>query len=253
MKYYPTKQHERASEKLVEIFSKDKRVMSIILYGSCVRGKAEKGSCLDFCLLVKDKKQIEPVVNKFKSIYPKVKEFNGLKALEKYSHIDLFVSDGKIKITKRDWTSGPDEYELSIGNLFVYSAVLFDRNNYFKNLKKKHLPYYSEKIRKERLIEVKKYLFNNLDHVPLYVKRKLYFQAFSRLYNASKEFLQAIFIKRKIYPISYDKWIKEQMVEILEEPGLYKNFVNLLEIKKLESNELIGKYRKLKRMAEEYL
>ncbi len=193
------------------------------------------------------------MINKFKNIYPKIKKFNDLRKIAKYSHIDLIVSDGKVEIRQRDWTSGPDAYELDIGNLFIYSVVLFDRNNYFKNLKKKYLPYYFEKLRKKRLSEVKKYLFNNLDHIPIYVKRKLYFQAFSRLYNASKEFLQAIFIKRKIYPISYDKWIKEQFVEILEEPKLYKDFVNLFEIRKLESDELIGKYKKLKESVEKYL
>lgn len=253
MKYYPTKQHEKAAKKLVNIFSRDKRVTSIILYGSCARGKAEKGSCLDFCIFVKNKNQIKPLENRFKKIYPKIKEFNELRALEKYSHVDLFVSDGKIEIKKRDYTSGPDEYELEIGNQFIYSIILFDRNNYFKKLKKRYLPFYSEKLRKKRLNEVKMYLYNNLDHIPVYVKRKLYFQAFARLYDASKEFLQAIFIKRKIYPICYNKWIKEQIIEILKEPRLYKNFVSLLEIKKLESNELIKKYEKLKKMIKKYL
>jgi hypothetical protein len=73
------------------------------------------------------------------------------------------------------------------------------------------------------------------------------------LYNASKEFLQALFISRKVYPISYDKWIREQLVGILKEPRLYREFVKLYEINKLESEELIQKAETLSLLAEQHL
>ena len=252
MNYYPSKQHELAANKFVDIFSKDKKVMSILLICSCARGKASKDSCLDICILTKNK-DMKKIWNRFEKIYTKIKEFKQLKKVGRYSHIDFFASDGKIKIGKRDWTSGPDEYEIEIGNLFAYSVPLFDKNKYFEKLRKKYLPYYPETLRKKRLKEVKMYLFNNLDHIPLYVKRKLYFRSFNRLYNASKEFLQALFIKNKIYPISYDKWINEQLVEILNKPKLYKEFVKILEIRKLESNEILKKTEKLKTLSKKYL
>jgi len=253
MKYYPTKRHEKAAKKLVDIFSKDERIASILLIASCARGKASKDSCLDVCFIVKDRNLIKAVAKKFEKKSSEIKELREIHEAGQYSHIDLHITDGKVKIPERDWTSGPDEYELEIGNIFVYSVALFNRGNYFEKLKKKYLPYYSQKLQKERLAEVKKYMFNNLDHIPLYVRRGLYFSGFSRLYNASKEFLQALFIKRKTYPISYDKWIKEQLVEILKEPKIYKDFVGLLEIKDLESDELIRKAQELNAMAKRYL
>ena len=253
MKYYPTIQHEKAANRMVEIFSKDKCVMSMLLTCSCARGKASKDSCLDLCILAKNKDDIKKIKRKFNKIYNQDKIFKDLSRVGKYSHIDLDITDGKITLAERGWTSGPDEYELLVGNIFVYSVILFDRDNYFKNLREKYFPYSPEKLRNKKFEKAKKYLHNNLDHVFIYVKRELYFQAFKRLYDATREFLQAIFIKNKKYPIAYDKWIKEQLVEILHKPKLYREFVTLYEIKKLESNELIKKANKLKKLAKKYL
>lgn len=249
---YPTTQHQEAAEKVVEIFSKDKGVMTILLTCSCAREKASKDSCLDMCIIVRKEKDIKNIKNKFES-YNNIKEFKNLRKVGKYSNLELHFTDGKINPIIRSWTSGPDDYELEIGNIFIYSVVLFDRNKYFSKLRRKYVPYYSEKLRRKRIKEVKRFMFNNLDHIPPYVKRELYFQSFSRLYNASKEFLQVLFIKNKVYPIAYDKWIKEQLVDILHKPKIYRELVDLLEIKNLESDELIKKSEKLREMAKKYL
>jgi predicted nucleotidyltransferase len=255
--YYPTKEHENASKKIIEIFSKDKRVMAILLTCSCARGKASKDSCLDMCVMTRNEKDAMKMTKEFNTYKKfekvKIKEFRELKNVGKYSNLEVSFTSGKISPTVRGWTSGPDDYELEIGNIFIYSVVLFERNGYFKELKKRYVPYYSEKLRGKRLNEVKMFMFNNLDHIPLYVGRGLYFQSFSRLYTASKEFLQALFIKNRTYPISYDKWIREQVVEILHMPKLYMDLVNLLEINKLESDELIRKSEKLRKLAARYL
>lgn len=125
--------------------------------------------------------------------------------------MDLDFVDGCFVPTPRDWTSGPDEFELEIGNTLVYSVSLCERGPYFKRLKAKWLPYHDEELRQERLATVRQFCLNNIDHIPLYVDRGLYFQAFDRLYNAFQEFLQALFISRRTYPVSYDKWIREQI------------------------------------------
>ncbi len=252
IKYYPTKQHEEASKQLVNFFSKDKTVMSMLLFCSCARGKAIKDSCLDICIIVKDKKQISNIHKKFRK-FEENQVVVDLKKIGLYSHIDLLVTDAKVVETQRDWTSGPDEFELELGNIFNYSVVLFDHKNYFKNLQKKWIPYYSESLRKKRLEKVIMYCLNNLGHVEPYVKRGLYFQAFDRLYGANQEFMQALFIKKKTYPISYDKWIKEQFVDILKMPKLYKQFVDNIQIKNLESDELISKAKNLIKLVNQHL
>jgi len=253
MKHYPTKQHEKAARKFVEIFAEDSRVKTILLMCSCARGKAVKDSCLDMGLIIKDMKDYEKIKNKTEKLNKSVKEFKELSKAGKYSHIGVYIATGKIKPDKRDWTSGPDEFELEIGNVFKYSIVLLDKNNYFKKLSKKYLPYYNWSLRKKRLAEVKMFCLNNLNHIPLYAKRKLYFQAFDRLYKANQEFMQALFIKKKIYPISYTKWVKEQFVEILKMPELYKKIVNIIQIKKFESNETARKAKSLKKLVKKYI
>jgi hypothetical protein len=100
---------------------------------------------------------------------------------------------------------------------------------------------------------VRRYCLNNLDHIPPYVGRGLYFQAFNRLYHALGEFLQALFIHRRVYPIAYDKWVREQIVDILGLPDLYPQLVHLLEIQSFESDEMIGKATQLRRLWDEYL
>lgn len=94
---------------------------------------------------------------------------------------------------------------------------------------------------------------NNLRHIPPYVARGLYFQAFDRLYNAFQEFLQALFIKRRVYPIAYNKWIHEQLIDILGLPDLYEQVIHLFEIKPFAGNDLVLKGQKLEELLHEYV
>ncbi len=59
MKFYPTKQHEKAARKFVEIFAKDSRVKTILLTCSCARGKAVKDSCLDMGVNNQKRKRLQ--------------------------------------------------------------------------------------------------------------------------------------------------------------------------------------------------
>ena len=78
----------------------------------------------------------------------------------------------------------------------------------------------------------------NLERVDAGVGRGLYFHAFGRLYHAFQEFLQALFIARRVYPIAYDKWIREQVVDWLGLPQLYARLPAILEVQHLESDEV---------------
>ena len=50
---YPTPQHRRAAEALVEFFSKRTDTEAVLLLNSCARGKATPDSCLDVAVLVR--------------------------------------------------------------------------------------------------------------------------------------------------------------------------------------------------------
>ena len=99
---------------------------------------------------------------------------------------------------------------------------------------------------------VRMYCTNNLEHISHFVGRELYFQAFNRLYDAFREFLQALFIARRTYPIAYDKWIREQIEEMLELPDLYRQLVTILEISHFESDEIAQKGATLRLLLDQY-
>ena len=252
---YPTIEHERASKAIVAFFSSFPEVEAVILVGSCARSKASRDSCLDITILVPPKVPLTKktaLEQQWGSFYEAKDVFKKLWKVGKYSHVDLGFSDGEFTPKPRDWTSGPDEFELEIGNMLMYSVPLWECSDYLKRLKDKWLPYYNEALRHERLAMVRMYCLNNLDHIPLYVDRGLYFQAFNRLYDAFREFLQALFISHRTYPIAYDKWIREQIEDILGMPELYRQLPKLLEIERFESLEIDQKANDLRRLLEKY-
>ena len=96
-------------------------------------------------------------------------------------------------------------------------------------------------------------VFQRLKSVGRYSVVHLYFQVFGRLQFAFKSFLQGLFIAHRKYPIAYDKWIKEQVVEVLKLPELYGSLPSLFELDHFESPEIILKALDLKRLVGEYL
>jgi hypothetical protein len=65
--------------------------------------------------------------------------------------------------------------------------------------------------------------------------------------------LLALHVKHRTYPIAYDKWIREQIVENLAMPQLYERLPALFEIAHLESRELDQKATELRALADTYL
>ena len=93
----------------------------------------------------------------------------------------------------------------------------------------------------------------DLEHVPLFVGRGLYFQAFDRLYKSFQEFLQALFIARGVYPLAYNKWIRMQVAEWLGLPELYQRLPGILSVKNIESTERMDKANDLKGLLETWV
>jgi predicted nucleotidyltransferase len=244
--YYPTELHKKAAEDFIKFFKKENRVMSILLTCSCARGKAHKSSCIDFAFVVKNiKKDEDYLQKKFEQFKNNSKTYKKFKKLDKFTHIDLEIIDGNFKPGDRGICSQSSEFELEIGNYIAYSVIIFEKDNYFSKIRKRYLPYYSEKLRKYRLNRTIKFCMNHLDHIDQFVKRGLHFQAYDRLYSSIQGFMQALFIKNKIYPIAYDKWIKDQYYDLLKRPDLYKKIVEIISIKNFESNEINLKAKKL--------
>ena len=64
--------------------------------------------------------------------------------------------------------------------------------------------------------------------------------------------ISSVSIARRTYPIAYDKWIQEQIVEILELPDLYDQLLHLFEIRNFESREVLDKANILRDLLDEY-
>jgi predicted nucleotidyltransferase len=253
---YPTIQHKHAAQAIVDFFSRLPESEAVLLVNSCARGKATPDSCLDVVVmalpevLAVRRAELEAT---WEDLYKGEAIFRELESAGKFSEVHLDIVDGRYRSRERDWTSGPDSFELEVGNHLAYSVPLWERGDYYRQLKARWLPYYGEDLRNKRLAQARRFCFNNLDHIPLYVERGLYFQSFDRLYNAYREFLQALFISRRTYPIAYDKWIREQVEAILGLPQLYAQLPRLFEIRHFESREIAEKGEDLRRLFEEYV
>ena len=255
MRHTRPAEHEKAAETFVEFFAGNYEIDAVLLVNSCARGKATRDSCLDVVVLAKPDSLRSPLStleadwNRFEETSPTIA---AMKQVGKYSVVHPDFSDGTFAPPERDEAAGPDGFEVGIGNLLAYSVPLWHNGDYYEQLKQQWLPYYDEGLRRQRLTMVRSYCLNNLHHIPLYVERGLYFQSFDRLYNAYQEFLQALFIARRTYPIAYNKWIREQVEEILGLPELYAQLSHLFEIRRFESAELADKALEVERLLEEY-
>jgi predicted nucleotidyltransferase len=252
---YPTKEHQTAANAVVEFFTSNYKIDAVLLVNSCARGKATRDSCLDIITLAKP----HPSRSQFSELEAGWFEFEksnpDIQALYKvgnYSVVHPNFITGVFNPHEQDEAGGPDDFEVQVGNFLAYSVPLWQGSGYYSQLKKEWLPYYSEELRQQRLERVRWFCLNNLHHIPLYIERRLYFQSFDRLYNAYQEFLQALFIARRTYPIAYNKWIHEQIVEILGLPELYEQLTHILEIQHFESTEIADKAKEVEELLDRY-
>ena len=168
------------------------------------------------------------------------------------SEVDLGTITGEFGPGPRTWTSGPDDFELAVGNEIAHSVPLWQRGSRLDDLRERWLPYYDDELRAARLSEARMYVINDLDHVPLMVRRDEPFHAFHRLYLAFQGFLQALFIALRRYPIAYDKWIREQVEDMLALPQVYERLPAIVGIDRLAPAQATARARELRTLLDEW-
>lgn len=250
---YPTREHERAAEAIVQFFAGRDETHTVLLVNSCARGKATRDSCLDVTILVPAGVNTSESDTAWRRFHETAPVFEALRRAGKYSVVHLDIEDDRFDLIPELEDEDADGFELRIGNLIAYGIPLWERGDAFARLQEQWLPYYGEHLRQERLARARYGCQHHLEHIPLYVERGLYFQSLGRLWAAFHWFLQALFISRRTYPLAYDKWIHEQVVQILGLPDLYEHLPHLFEIERFESNELVGKADDLQRLLETYV
>jgi hypothetical protein len=252
---FPTPEHLQVAKLVNEYFGSLQHIDTVLVVNSCARGKAVPESDLGFAILVKPgtiPALIKETASAWQAEVEKQPACLQYKKLHPYAHLHLDMIDGVYTPGMIEDGGAPDYFEIEIGNHICYSAPMREAGPYFTELQKKWLPYYDEKLRLKRLAMTRNACAHDLDHVRLYMKRELYFQAFDRLYIAFQKFLQALFIAKKTYPIAYNKWIKEQIEIWLGMPELYPKLSPIISVSNIESDEIHEKIKMLDELLHEY-
>jgi len=251
---FPTALHQEAANLVSDYFSKIPEVDTVLVVNSCARGQAVADSDLDFAILTQPRTAARRVAlvqsewDEFSSNNVTIRKY---KASSKFAHLHLDVIQGRYTPTVLEVGVASDYFELEIGNQICYSAPMGDPGDHFQKLQNRWLPYYDEKLRAQRFSMMKEGCQYDLDHIPRFVARQLYFQAFDILCKAFQEYLQVLFIGRKVYPIAYNKWIKYQVEVLLGDQTLYPRLPPILSVSNMESNEIQRKAEMLQGLLDE--
>jgi len=238
---FPTALHREVADLVRSFFSSHERVDTILVVNSCARGRAVADSDLDMAVLVAPTVPIEEIQSltmkwqQFMATEPKVRQFRNTGRFTQV-HVDVF--DGRMMPSVWDDGGGPDSFEIEVGNRVAYAAPFEEAGAYFRQLRSQWLPYYGKELRLSRLTMIREACARDLEAIPFFLGRGLYFQAFDRLYKAFQEFLQAVFVARGTYPLAYNKWIREQVIEWLSLPALYEELPQILSVRSIESAEI---------------
>lgn len=251
---FPTPLHAAIADVVYDHFSKEKLVDTILVVNSCARGQATPESDLDFAILASasaqpgEIKKLEEAWNNFSSFHPLIQQFRNS---SKFSHLHLDIISGNYAPLEMEPGGAIDFFEVEIGNQIAYSAPMGNAGKYFMELKKKWLPYYSDELRENRMKMVRYAIQYHLDQIPLLLKRDLNFHAFDTLYKTMQLTLQLLFMKKKVYPIAYNKWIRYQVEELLQQQELYNELAGIIEIGKLDEKVILGKVEIVRRFSEQ--
>lgn len=248
---FPTKLHQDMAELIRDYFLAVPGVDTVLVVNSCARGQAVPESDLDFAILTNHDitpGEVRKIETSWKIHLKTQRTFVKYQQSNQFAHLHLDIIDGTYKPGSLERGEPIDYFEIEIGNQICYSAPMGNAGPYFKELQNKWLPYYDEERRQQRLTMSRSACEYDLDHIPLFTKRELYFQSLDILFKAFQEYLQTLFISKKVYPIAYNKWIKEQIVKWLNMPDLYPMLPPILSVGNIEGDELVVKASMLRQL-----
>lgn len=247
---FPTAIHKQAAEEILN-FATALPVHAVLVVNSCARGTATVQSDLDIALLIDPKlseAERQQLDRAWNERYRNAPIFRELEQLGRFSCVHLDFFDGQWTPEVWDDGGGPDAFEIEIGNRVAYSTPLWENSEMFADLRARWLPYYADDLRSQRLKMVTDACLLDFERIHAFAHRGLIFYAFDRLYHAFQEFLQALFIAHRTYPIAYNKWIREQVEDWLRLPAVYAELPQVLEIAQLQPEELINKAESLRQL-----
>ena len=259
---YPSDNYEDILSRMVKYFQKYRGVYAIVLTGSLARGKAVKGSCIDLFIFL-EKAQLKALASTTRSRADAYSRLGGqicyyqneLEGGIEFGEVrvDVNFTDGKFTPShSNSYDITRDEFETTIGNLFVYSVALYEKGQKYHRIRQKYLPFYGDDLRRARLAGTSEEFQYKIWKTRWLAERGEYFAAVDSLLEAHRIFLQHLFIKERKYPIDYVKWIKEQCSEILRMPNLYQELVSVIDGIELKQETIVRKSRLLEKMLSKY-
>lgn len=228
---------------------------AIVLIGS-VSTKLSRGSDIDLVIFLEDKRLIN-FEDEIKNVKSTIKKFNLIQKNEisfiqdkenprielkidyKGDIFDLVITNSKIYCGTYPEDISKDNFELYVGNLFVYGKMLFQKDNYYLDLQEEYLPYYKDKIRKIRMDGLKKEIERFIDQIKYNCKEGQIINAIYYINRSLQGIIQFKFIQRKTYPISYQKWIDYQFKKILKEEKFLLDLNSILKKTNLSSESIL--------------
>jgi hypothetical protein len=247
---FPTSVHRQAAEAVVD-FSMSLPIQAVLLVNSCARGAATPESDLDIALLIDPElpdRERQLLDQAWRQRYENDSVFRELERLSRFARVHLDFFDGRWVPAQWDDGGGPDAFEIEIGNRVAHSFPFWERGSAFADLRACWLPYYGDSLREERLRMVNDACCLDIERVHFAATRGLNFYGFDRLYHAFQEFLQALFIARRVYPIAYNKWICQQVEGWLGLAALYSELASVLAVSQLQRDELIERAEHVRRL-----
>jgi predicted nucleotidyltransferase len=184
---FPTPDHARVADLVVEYAARLGGVDSVLVVNSCARGQAVAESDLDMAILMStpvDADALEAEWHTHLSTDATLTDFRDRSAFSAV-HLDFF--DGTFESSIWDDGGGPDDFEIEIGNRVAYAEPLGAPGPAYDKLNATWLPYYDPVRRDARLRMAIDGCLLDLEFVPFYVRRTLHLQAFDRLYKAFRQ------------------------------------------------------------------
>ena len=259
--HYPTQSYSIVLNKMVKYYEAYLRVFAIVLIGSLARGKAAPGSCIDLTIFLHDEEfeklayRLNDRAKAYSRLGGEICFYSGdVEGGVQFDDIrvDLVFTDGRFRKGCNPFDMVNDEFETTIGNLFVYGAPLFTKGNKYGYLRSKYLPFYNEDLRQKRLDGTKSEFNYKVWKTRWLASRGEHIAAFDTLLETTRIFLQHLFIKQRKYPIDYCKWLKEQCQSILAMPELYRKLVAIIGDTKLSKKGIEKKAVMLERLMQQY-
>jgi hypothetical protein len=249
--------------KMVNYFRACAGTYAIILSGSLARGKAVKGSCIDLFIFL-NKREFGLLASRIKRRTAAYSRMGGRVCYYSGNVEGGVIFDGDIRVDL-GFTDGHfdpqyvnpfdvtrDEFETTIGNLFVYARVLYARGSGYKRLRQKYVPFYDPKLRETRLSATVGEFRYKIWKTQWLARRGEYLAAFDTLLESRRIFLQYLFIRNRKYPIDYSKWIEYQCNQILGMPQLYGEIRSTIEGVELTRNGILKKSIVLRDLFKKY-